>query len=465
MTDCATVHFDADMLARYGQAGPRYTSYPTALQFTHKIEPHQYSLAAASSDDALQRRPLSLYVHIPFCFSPCLYCGCNKTVTRDTRRVESYARSLMKEISMRGRYFDRRRMVEQMHFGGGTPTYLPTKLLVDLVARIALDFQLTDSKDRDYSIEIDPRSVDHGRLRLLAELGFNRVSLGVQDFDPAVQKAVNRVQPVDMVESVYRGARALGFRSINFDLIYGLPLQTLDTFAATLDRVIDMRPDRLAVNGYAHMPQLFKAQRHIRQDELPTSGIRIALLQLAVAKLTAAGYLYIGLDHFALPTDGLAQAKMDKTLHRSFQGYATHSNRDLVSFGVSAIGDVGLLYVQNSKVLTEYEAAIDCGELPPQFGIALDGDDQIRRDVIQQIMCHGLLNVSAVEERHNIVFEDYFRHELQRLRTLQDDGLVVRTAHHLTLTPQGRLLMRAVAMVFDAYESATHRPALTSRMV
>ncbi len=408
MSSSSVIHFDAAIMARYAQTGPRYTSYPTAPQFKHEIQPQEYVRAATASEDALLRRPLSLYVHIPFCFSPCLYCGCNKIVTRDQTRMDRYTRYLAREIAWRGAYFDRERVVEQLHFGGGTPTYLPKATLVQLIRNLGQHFQLSAASDRDYSMEIDPRSVDRATLQLLKELGFNRLSLGVQDFDPRVQIAVNRVQPADMVQGVYEEARELGFQSINFDLIYGLPLQSVETFDRTLDLVIAMRPDRLAVYGYAHMPQLFKAQRRIRQEELPDASTRMALLQLAIERLGAAGYLYIGLDHFALPSDSLAQAKRQRTLHRSFQGYTTHANRDLVSFGVSAIGRVGSLYLQNHKRLADYEAAIERGVLPTERGVDVGQDDRIRADVIQQIMCHGLVDIEALQVRHGIEFEEYF---------------------------------------------------------
>ena len=465
MMNSSAIHFDADMMGRYGQAGPRYTSYPTALQFKEEITPEHYVRAATASEEALLRRPLSLYVHIPFCFSPCLYCGCNKIVTRVLHRMERYAGYLGREISLRARYFDRERVVEQLHWGGGTPTYLPKALLIELMAKLARHFRLTDSPGRDYSIEIDPRSVDPAALQLLKDLGFNRVSLGVQDFDPDVQAAVNRVQPADQVQGVYQAARDLGFQSINFDLIYGLPLQTLETFRRTLDQVIAMRPDRLAVYGYAHMPQLFKAQRRISSKELPDEATRLALLRLAIERLCAAGYLYIGLDHFALPSDSLARAKQQRTLHRSFQGYTTHANHDLVSFGVSAIGRVGGLYVQNHRLMPEYEAAIDQGTLPGRRGVCLDQDDSIRADVIQQIMCHGLVEIEALQARHGIVFQEYFAPELKRLCTLSEDGLVEVTQAHIRLTRAGQLMMRAVAMAFDAYLRPVTAAPLMSRLL
>jgi len=464
VSDSTAVQFDEEMMVRYGQAGPRYTSYPTALQFKEDIAAEDYRLAAASSAQAQRREALSLYVHIPFCFSPCLYCGCTRLITRDVKRAERYLQYLEREIEMRAGYFDRSRAVEQLHLGGGTPTFLPKKLLIGLMEKLAQQFRLIDADERDYSIEIDPRTVDRGTLELLKELRFNRVSLGVQDFDPAVQRAVNRLQPPEMVEDIYTAARDLGYRSVNFDLIYGLPLQTPESFSETLDRVIALRPDRLAVYGYAHMPQLFKAQRKIRPEELPDAAGRLALLQLAIERLCAAGYLYIGLDHFALPSDSLALAKQQESLHRSFQGYTTHADRDLVSFGVSAIGHVGSLFVQNHKNVKDYEAALQRDVLPSQRGARKDRDDCIRADVIQQIMCHGRIDLKAVESRHGIVFADYFAPEMRRLAVLEQDRLIESCIEGPRLTPAGRLLMRAAAMIFDAYLNAAAQPSM-SRVV
>jgi oxygen-independent coproporphyrinogen III oxidase len=451
MIHAPAVSFDADCMRRYDREGPRYTSYPTAQHFADGLAQNAYGLAAATSRGAQEGHPLSAYVHIPFCSSPCFYCGCNKIVTHKLDRIDAYVEHLLAEISLRSRLFDRNRVIDQLHFGGGTPTFLPAAYLIDIVARLDREFQLTNAADRDYSIEIDPRSVDAGSLRLLASMGFNRISLGVQDFDEQVQRAVNRVQPKAMVAKVYEDARSLGFRSINFDLIYGLPLQTISSFAATLDSVVAMRPDRLAVYGYAHMPRLFKAQRQIRGDELPDAAERLLLLQLAVSKLGAAGYEYIGMDHFALPDDSLARARRDGTLHRSFQGYTTHANRDLVSFGVSAIGHVGDLYVQNHKLLAAYEGALANGVLPTSRGRSMSRDDHIRKDVINAIMCQGVVDIAAIEVRNAINFGEYFEAENERLLVLQADGLVELDSKTIALTPVGRLLMRTVAMAFDAY--------------
>jgi oxygen-independent coproporphyrinogen-3 oxidase len=465
MIPATSVLFDADRMRRCDRDGPRYTSYPTARQFGEGIAPNAYEWAAATSRGAREKQPLSAYIHIPFCFSPCFYCGCNRIITHHLERIDHYVKSLLTEISLRSRYFDRTRVIDQMHFGGGTPTFLPKKLLIEIIDNLDKEFQLTVAENRDYSIEIDPRGTDQGMLQMLAALGFNRISLGVQDFDDNVQRAVNRVQPEATVARVYEAARHLSFRSINFDLIYGLPRQTVSSFSATLDRVIDMRPDRLAVYGYAHMPRMFKAQRQIRDAELPNAAERLLLLQLAVSKLSEAGYEYIGMDHFALPGDSLALAKHNGTLHRSFQGYTTHADRDLVSFGVSAIGQVGDLYVQNHKSLPPYEAAIASGTLPSNRGKTMSRDDRIRRDVINEIMCHGFVDVPAVEARNAIAFHSYFAREWERLQLLQADGLIELDRKRIALTSIGRLLMRTVAMVFDAYLDVESQPAPMSRVI
>jgi oxygen-independent coproporphyrinogen-3 oxidase len=458
------VQFDPELMQRYDREGPRYTSYPTAVQF-RDLEPNCYEAAAVSSRGAIDKSPLSLYVHIPFCYSPCFYCGCNKIVTRQVERSDPYTARLFKEISMRSAYFDSQREVEQLHLGGGTPTFLTPERLDALIDTLDRFFRLVTCESRDYSIEIDPRTVDASYVRRLAQLGFNRISIGVQDFDAEVQAAINRIQPAELVQQTLDAARANGFKSINFDLIYGLPRQSLASFAATLDRVIAMRPDRLAVYGYAHMPQVFKAQRQMQPGDLPNAATRLALLQLAVDKLTAAGYLYIGMDHFALPGDSLAQARESGTLHRSFQGYTTHASRDLVSLGVSAIGHVGNLYIQNHKSLAGYNEAVDQGVLPSFRGVTMNADDVIRKDVIQQIMCHGTIDIPATERRFGIEFDAYFQAESARLAALSADGLIQADCRRIDLTPRGRLLMRNVAMAFDAYGAAAAQKAPLSRVI
>ncbi len=459
------VYFDPELMRRYDREGPRYTSYPTALQFHEGLSVEDYEKAARGSRGALRHEPLSLYVHIPFCFSPCFYCGCNKVITRQLDRADPYIRQLDTEIALRSRFFDTSRKIEQLHLGGGTPTFLPQQRLEALIDSLGRRFKLIDTPERDYSIEIDPRTVTPAAIKMLTGLGFNRISLGVQDFDPQVQAAVNRLQPVDLVQGILDAARAQGLRSINFDLIYGLPKQTQATFEATLNQVIKMRPDRLAVYGYAHMPRVFKAQRQIHEPDLPDARLRLSLLQMAVTKLCAAGYEYIGMDHFALPGDSLAQAQRNGTLHRTFQGYTTHASRDLVSIGVSAIGQVGNLYVQNHKNLPEYGAALDRGVLPQHRGVATSEDDAVRRDVIQQIMCHGKLDITSIERAHKIQFDDYFAAEKPRVQSLAEDGLIDLGTRSIALTPRGRLLMRNVAMAFDAYLAKKASQAPQSRAI
>ncbi|MFO1467355.1 MAG: oxygen-independent coproporphyrinogen III oxidase [Steroidobacteraceae bacterium] len=459
------VIFDADLMRRYDREGPRYTSYPTALQFHEGLSVADYDRAARESAGARRGDPLSIYVHIPFCYSPCFYCACNKVITRQVQRADPYLRQLKTEIGLRSGFFDRSRRIEQLHLGGGTPTFLPQQHMSALMEALASHFQLIDAADRDYSIEIDPRTVTRPSIRQLMDLGFNRISLGVQDFDPEVQAAVNRIQSVDLVAGILEEARLQGLKSINFDLIYGLPKQSLKSFESTLDEVIRLRPDRLAVYGYAHMPRLFKPQRQIHEPDLPDAALRLSLLQLAIGKLTAAGYDYIGMDHFALPDDSLARAQRNGTMHRTFQGYTTHASRDLVSFGVSAIGQVGNLYVQNHKHLVAYGAALDRGVLPQHRGVVATADDVIRRDVIQRIMCHGQLDFDAVERAHHIDFHTYFLAEQPRVRTLAQDGLVELKERSLALTPRGRLLMRNVAMAFDAYLARRTAPVVQSRVI
>ncbi len=461
----ADIAFDADLMRRYEGEGPRYTSYPTAAHFEAQIGEAEYRKEISRRAADRPAAPLSLYAHIPFCYAPCFYCACNKVVTSRMDLVESYVQSLYREIELRAACFEGRRSVEQLHLGGGTPTFLPTRRLIGLIDRIDRHFPLSSADSRDFSIEIDPRAAGTSLLRLLASLGFNRLSLGVQDFDETVQRAVNRVQPAEIVEHVYAAAREIGFRSINFDLIYGLPHQTASGFAATLERVVAMRPDRVAVYGYAHLPQRFKAQRRIRAQDLPNAAQRLGLLECAIDTLGAAGYLYIGMDHFALPEDSLCQALEAGSLQRSFQGYTTHADLDLVNIGVSAIGRVGDLFVQNAKELNSYASGMKGEHLPTQRGIRLSQDDRVRSRVIQGIMCHGRVDEAAVEQEFGIDFERYFGAERERLAALAADDLVDLRSKSLILTPKGRLLMRNVAMTFDAYVSRGAAPRVGSRLI
>lgn len=445
------IAFDADLLRRYDRPGPRYTSYPTAPQFSAEFgEAQMRGAVQASNEEPIPRR-LSLYVHVPFCFSPCFYCGCNRIITRDLARGESYLARLYREAALVAPLFDRDREVIQLHFGGGTPNFLNPVQLTDTVDMLRRQFHFADSGDRDISIEIDPRFCEPEWLLALAGAGFNRASLGVQDFDPVVQEAVNRIQSVEQTRSVVDACRKAGLRSVNIDLIYGLPAQTLEGFGRTLDTVLEIRPDRLAVYSYAHMPHLFKPQKQIDESLLLDGEAKLALLQLAVEKLTAAGYLYIGMDHFALPDDDLAQAQARGGLHRNFMGYTTHADSDLIGLGVSAISHIGNSFSQNPRDLPSWEAAIDAGKLPVFRGMQLSEDDELRADLIQSLMCQGEIPMAALERRYGIRFNDYFADALQQLQPLAEDGLVRMSAGRIEATSQGRLLLRNIAMCFDRY--------------
>ena len=440
-----------ELLRRYDRPGPRYTSYPTAPQFTTAFGEAQLREAAtASNGDPIPRR-LSLYVHVPFCMSPCFYCGCNRIITRDLGRSETYLARLYREIDLTAAMFDRDREVIQLHFGGGTPNFLTTEQLADVVDSLRRQFHFSASSSLDLSIELDPRFITPEDVGKLASIGFNRASLGVQDFDPDVQAAVNRIQSVEQTLAIIDACRASGMRSVNVDLIYGLPRQTLSGFGKTLDTVVAARPDRLAVYGYAHLPELFKAQRQIEASELPSGEMKLALLQLAIEKLTAAGYCYIGMDHFALPQDDLALAQERGGLHRNFMGYTTHADSDLIGLGVSAISHIGDSFSQNPRDIFSWQNALDEGHLPVFRGMHLSEDDQLRSDLIQQWMCQGEIPIGALERRYGIDFDAYFATSLERMQPLVDDGLVRRDADAIRATAQGRLLLRNIAMCFDRY--------------
>ena len=443
--------FDPELLRRYDKSGPRYTSYPTAVQFHTGFGPPQYRAWAARSNESTPRKALSLYFHLPFCDTVCFYCACNKIITKNRARAAPYLERVHREIEMQARLFDCTRVVEQLHWGGGTPTFLSHEEMRALMQRTREHFRLRDDDRGEYGIEVDPREVHAGTLALLREIGFNRLSMGVQDFDPRVQKAVNRLQGEEQTLAVLREARALGFRSINMDLIYGLPLQTVDSFARTLDKIIAAAPDRLSVFNYAHLPELFKTQRQINAADLPPPQVKLDILQLTIERLTRAGYVYIGMDHFAKPDDELALAQREGTLYRNFQGYSTHANCDLVGLGITAIGQVGDCYAQNVRTIEEYYARIDAGELPVFRGIELSADDRLRRAVITQLICHFTLNFGAVERAFGVRVVDYFARELDELATMQRDGLVEIDAASIQVKPAGKLLIRNICMVFDRY--------------
>lgn len=446
--------FDAELIRRYDVAGPRYTSYPTAPQFHAGFgEAELRAEAHASNDDPIPR-DLSVYVHVPFCLSPCFYCGCTRLITRDHAKGEQYLQHLYAEIERTAPLFDRDRSVVQLHFGGGTPNFLDARQMQDLLQVLGRHFNLSQAASREFGIELDPRSADPDYVRALAALGFNRLSVGIQDFDPAVQAAVNRVQSVADTAALLQAARAAGFRSTSVDLIYGLPLQTPASFAHTLEQIIALAPDRIAAYSYAHLPQLFKAQRRIEASQLPDAATKLALLGLTVDRLTAAGYVYIGMDHFARPLDELARAQRAGTLQRNFQGYSTHAECDIIGLGMSSISRVGNAYYQNAKDLPSYYAALEAGRLPVARGLVLNADDRLRRELINALMCQGEIDIDAFGARHGIDFRRYFADALDALRAFEADGLVQWQGARLRISARGRLLTRQVAMRFDAYLGA-----------
>lgn len=451
MSHAASPRFDAELLARHDRPGPRYTSYPTAPQFSPDFGEGDLRAAIARSNEEPLPRALSLYVHVPFCTSPCFYCGCNRVITRDLVRGPAYRRRLEREVDLIAPLFDADREVVQLHFGGGTPNFLGNDEIAAFVGQLRSRFRFGDARHADLSIEIDPRHADAATLRGLRGIGFNRISLGVQDFDPVVQQAVNRLQGEPETRAVVEAARALGMRSINLDLIYGLPRQTAEGFGRTLDQVIAMRPDRIAVYAYAHLPQMFRAQQRIDPSELPTPADKIALLGLAVEHLLAAGYVYIGMDHFALPFDELAVARRKGGLHRNFMGYTTHADTDLVGIGASAISRIADAYAQNPRDLPDWEAAVDAGRLPVWRGLVLGEDDLLRADLIQDLMCDGEVDFVELGRRHGVDALGLLREAAPKLDALARDGMVQRNADTVRVTDRGRLLMRVVAACFDRY--------------
>lgn len=440
---------DLDLIRRFDRNGPRYTSYPTADRFVEAYGPQTYAGWVARRNIGAVERALSLYVHLPFCSTVCFYCACNKVVTRNRSRGGQYMDYLAREIELQSSLFGDRPDVTQMHWGGGTPTFFDAAQLGQLFARLRQHFEF--ARGGEYSIEIDPRTVNAETVVALREMGFNRMSLGVQDFDPDVQRAVNRVQSEEQTLAVMEAARSSGFDSINIDLIYGLPKQSLLTFNRTLARVISAQPDRIAVYNYAHLPARFKPQRRISEAELPAPEIRLKLLGLAVQRLTEAGYVYIGMDHFAKPGDALAVAQRQGRLHRNFQGYSTQPDCDLLALGVSAIGAIGPTYSQNHRDLPAYYEALDRGALPIMRGIELTADDILRRAVIQALMCHFAVNKESIGVAYLIDFDRYFAREIADLKELARHGLVEFDEDWINITAKGRFLIRSICMVFDKY--------------
>lgn len=455
----------AELLRRHDVAGPRYTSYPTADRFVEAFGPDDYlrALQQRRSGAAALVLPLSLYVHIPFCESLCYYCACNKIITKHHDHAAEYLRTLGREVDLHTAQLGLGQNVTQLHLGGGTPTFLNDAELRELMAMLRRSFTLMP--DGEYSIEVDPRTVDAGRLDTLAELGFNRLSFGVQDFDPAVQKAVHRVQPAEQVFSLVQAARDRGFESVNIDLIYGLPQQTPESFARTLQQVGELRPDRIALYAYAHLPERFKPQRRIASTELPGAAAKLAMLSNALARFVGEGYVYVGMDHFALTTDALAVAKRQGRLQRNFQGYSTQPDCDLIGLGVSSIGRIGATYSQNAKTLEEYYDAIDRGQFAVVRGLALSRDDLVRRSVIMALMCQGEVLYESINLAYLIDFKSSFAPELTALNELAAQGLVTLDDSGIQVTATGWYFVRAVAMVFDRYLQADRNRARFSKII
>ena len=450
--------WDQAILDKYNYSGPRYTSYPTALEFHEAFTVADYDMACAQYPD----RPLSLYIHIPFCHQLCYYCGCNKVITRHAHKADEYLDALELEVRTRAALLQQRR-VTQLHFGGGTPTFLSKTQISRLMAILRAEFYF--EADAEISIEVDPREIELDVLDHLRSEGFNRLSIGVQDFNKEVQKLVNREQDEAFIFAMVERANQLGFRSTNLDLIYGLPKQTKQTFAKTLEQVLEMQPGRLSIFNYAHMPQLFAAQRKIKDEDLPAADEKMAILQDTIATLTMDGYQFIGMDHFAKPDDELAVAQRQGILHRNFQGYTTQGEADLVGFGVSAISMVGDAYAQNQKELKKYYAQVGEQRHALWKGVALDSDDLLRREVIKQLICNFKLDKTAIESEFGVMFNDYFKQDLELLQTFINDQLVEVDDNEIRVTLRGRLLIRNICMCFDKYLRAKARQQQFSRVI
>jgi oxygen-independent coproporphyrinogen-3 oxidase len=457
------LEFDAGVIGWLNQSGPRYTSYPGPDRFTDAFGFGNFLEALAALRMRGGRRPLSLYIHIPFCETVCYYCECNKIVTKERGKAATYLSYLKQEIAMQGKLFGGMNQIEQLHFGGGTPTYLSERQMDDLMHHLRHQFEFAADDIGEYSIEVDPRTVSPARIHALRAQGFNRLSLGIQDFDPEVQRAVNRIQPEAATLGVIEAARAAGFRSVSIDLIYGLPRQSVAGMEQTLAKVVKAAPDRIALYGYLHQPERFKSQRRIHEADLPDAAVKLAMFGLCVARLSAAGYVYLGMDQYAKPNDVLAVAQRQGRLHRNFQGYSTRAETDLIGCGVSAISSVGAVYSQNEKTLDAYYEGLDEGKLPIERGIKLDTDDLLRRIIIQLLMCNFELSIESIEQAHPIEFHQYFARELAALAPYAADGLLTIDRQWLTVTPRGRLLIRNICMVFDNHPAAPAADAPKAR--
>lgn len=448
--------FNAGLIQRYNNAGPRYTSYPTAAEFHHGVNESTLRQHIALSNQ--HGGPLSLYFHIPFCDTVCYYCACNKIITKNRAHAQPYLDQLHQEIAMQAALFDSDRVVEQLHWGGGTPTFINHQQMRTLMTVTRQHFTLANDTEGEFSIEIDPREANAETIALLREIGFNRLSLGLQDFDPKVQQAVNRIQTEKETFDILNVARQEGFRSISLDLIYGLPHQTVVSFDETLDKVINAEPDRLSVFNYAHLPERFKVQRQIKQEAMPSAQVKLAILQHTIEKLTAAGYVYIGMDHFAKPDDELTLAQQKHQLYRNFQGYSTHAECDLIGFGMTSISMIGDAYFQNVKTLSEYETAINAAQIPVLHGVELNEDDKLRRDIINHLISDFRLDIIDIEKRYPIDFAEYFHDVYPLLEQFAQDGLLQYNWDYIAVLPAGRLLIRTICMAFDKYsQSARER--------
>ncbi len=441
--------WNQQLIEKYNITGPRYTSYPTALQFEESFGDSDLKRAI---EHLPKKHPISLYIHIPFCHSVCNYCACNKVITKNNQRADEYLDYLILEIERVGKLAGQR-PVKQMHWGGGTPTYLSDDQIMRLVDALNKNFNM-QRIEHEYAIEVDPRALGENTLNVLAASGFNRISVGIQDFNPQVQIAVNRVQSEALTRSVIENARALGFKSVNVDLIYGLPHQSAESFKHTIDTIIDIQPDRLSLFNYAHLPHRFKPQRRIVADDLPSAKEKLEILHNSINSLCEAGYNYIGMDHFALPSDELSLAQKSGHLHRNFQGYTVRDENSLIGLGVSSISYVSGCYSQNQRDLYDYYEAIDQGELAVWRGCYSQEDDVIRRAVIMQLICQFELQFDQIEHQFNIKFSEYFAEELESIRYLEIDGLVTIKDNAIKVSPTGRLLIRNICMVFDAYLGA-----------
>ena len=460
-----TAIFNRELVEKYDFSGPRYTSYPTAVQFMENFKLPDYKSCVNDTNSELIPKPLSLYLHLPFCDTICYYCACNKIITKNRQHAAPYLKNLHKEIKYQGAIFDKDRLVEQLHWGGGTPTFISHQQMYDLMGAISENFNLCDDGHEEYSIEIDPRALEQDTISVLRRIGFNKVSFGVQDFDHDVQKAVNRIQSYEETKDVIESARENNFRTINIDLIYGLPLQTESSFTRTLEKVIELSPERISVYNYAHLPHLFKTQKQIREEDLPSANEKLNIIQQAIHLLTVAGYVYIGMDHFSKPDDELAIAQKNGNLYRNFQGYSTHASCDVVGMGITSISKIGDCYSQNVKTLDEYDEIISRGDIPVFRGYMLDFDDLMRREIIARLICHFRLDFSEIEDMYVNDFNRYFFNEMKKIKLMESDGLLSLDNEKIEVTQMGRFFIRNICSVFDKYFNRDAQVTQFSKMV